>query len=223
VLAGCAVAGEPDPVSHLTAEAPSIRILSLGDSYTTGESVDPAARWPVQLAERLRKLGLSVADPVIVARTGWTTGELQAGIRHADPQGEYDLVTLLIGVNDQYRGQDVTQYRAQFRSLMQQSIDLAGGNPGRVVVVSIPDWGVTPFAEGLDRELIRDEIDGFNDANRLVTEAFGAVYVDITPDSRRAEQFPDLIAGDGLHPSGKMYASWVELMLPDILAILGGK
>jgi lysophospholipase L1-like esterase len=147
---------------------------------------------------------------------------LLAGIRQANPQGEYDLVTLLIGVNNQYRGGAIAEYRTQLRSLLQQSIGFAGGNPQRVVVISIPDWGVTPFAEGMDRKQIGDEIDRFNMANRQEAEAVGAAYVDVTPDSRRAAQVPDLNASDGLHPSGKMYASWVDLMLPEILAILGG-
>jgi lysophospholipase L1-like esterase len=220
-LVGCAMAGEPDQVNQPSGNAP-IRILSLGDSYTIGESVDPSARWPVQLVEALRKRGLSVADPVIVARTGWTTSDLQAGIRQANPQGEYDLVTLLIGVNNQYRGGELAAYRTQLRSLLQQSVDFAGGNPRRVVVISIPDWGVTPFAAGLDRNRIRDEIDGFNEVNRQEAETAGAAYVDITTDSRRAALIPDLIAGDGLHPSEKMYASWVDLMLPEILGILEG-
>jgi lysophospholipase L1-like esterase len=221
-LAGCATVAEPGLLNQPSGEAPPIRILSLGDSYTIGESVDSAARWPVQLAEALRKYGLSVADPVIVARTGWTTSDLQAGIRQTDPKGEYDLVTLLIGVNNQYRGGELAEYRTQLRSLLQQSIGFAGGNPQQVVVISIPDWGVTPFAEGLDRKRIRDEIDAFNAVNRQEAEAVGSVYVDITPESRRAAQVPDLIAGDSLHPSGKMYASWVDLMLPAILGILEG-
>jgi lysophospholipase L1-like esterase len=222
ILAGCPMLDELGPVERPASQASPIRILSLGDSYTIGESVLPSARWPVQLAVALRKRGLHVADPVIVARTGWTASELQAGIQQADLQAEYDLVTLLIGVNNQYRGEELAKYRIQLRSLLQKSISFTGGKPGRVVVISIPDWGVTPFAEGLDRDRIRDKIDEYNEANRQEAEAVGAAYVDITPDSRRAAQVPDLIASDGLHPSAEMYASWVDLMLPEILGILEG-
>lgn len=179
------------------------RYLALGDSYTIGESVDPAERFPVQLA---RLLGLR--EPQIVARTGWTTDELDAAIDAARPQGPFDLVTLLIGVNNQYRGRSVDEYRTQFAALLQRAIGFAGGNPANVVVVSIPDWGVTPFAQGRDRAQIAREIDQFNAVNREEAQRAGATWVDITPISRRAD--PALVAADGLHPSGRQYAEWAR-------------
>ncbi|MGE5730807.1 MAG: SGNH/GDSL hydrolase family protein, partial [Gemmatimonas sp.] len=146
--------------------AAEIRILALGDSYTIGEGVTTDERWPMQLAAMLRARALQVAAPTIVARTGWTTDELSAGIDDARPTGTYDLVTLLVGVNNQYRGRGVDEYRAQFRALLARAIGFAGGRADRVIVLSIPDWGATPFADGRDRGRIALDIDAFNDANR---------------------------------------------------------
>lgn len=223
-LAGCATSGP----TATSLETPSrrqatIRILALGDSYTIGESVEPAGRWPVQLADRLRQQGLAVADPEIIARTGWTTTELQAGILAADPQGDFDLVTLLIGVNNQYRGYPLQEYRAQFQELLQQSVGFAGGDPRKVVVLSIPDWGVTQFAWGRNTTQIAQEIDTFNAVNRDESLAVGVIYVDITPDSRRVAEESNLTATDGLHPSAQMYALWVDRMLPQVLDTLEAK
>jgi lysophospholipase L1-like esterase len=190
-----------------------MRILCLGDSYTIGESVPVAERWPVQLAEVLRERGMDVADPVIIAKTGWTTDELSEAIDEADPQGPFDLVTLLIGVNNQYRGRSAEEYRRQFHGLLARAIGFAGGRAGRVIVLSIPDWGVTPYAADRDRQQISREIDAFNAINREETGKAGARYVDITPISREAVSQPALIAEDGLHPSGGMYRRWVEAVL----------
>lgn len=187
-----------------------MRFLALGDSYTIGESVVEAERWPNQLAERLKVEGLPVVV-TIIARTGWTTDELAAAIDRASPQGPYDLVSLLIGVNNQYRGRDADEYHREFRALLERAIAFAGGESGRVIVLSIPDWGVTPFASGRDRAQIAQEIDTFNAINRTEAELRGVAYVDVTPVSRRATFEPELIAGDGLHPSGKMYAEWTEM------------
>ena len=191
------------------------RILALGDSYTIGESVDAADRWPVRLARRLRERGLATDDVVIIARTGWTTDELSAAIDDANPLGPFDLVSLLIGVNDQYRGRDAESYRAGFTALLQRAIGFAGGSPRRVLVVSIPDWGVTPFAADRDRAQIAAEIDRFNAVNREEAERAGARYADIGPVSREARNDPTLTAGDGLHPSAAMYRRWVEIILPE--------
>ena len=191
-----------------------MRFLALGDSYTIGESVFPAERWPAQLAVLLRAEGLQIDDPLIIATTGWTTGELWAGIERAAPAGTYDLVSLLIGVNNQYRGRGQDEYCQQFVDLLQRAIGFAGGQSGRVIVLSIPDWSVTPFAEGRDRAAIAAEIDAFNAINREEAEQLGAPYVDVTPISRTAANDASLIAGDGLHPSGKMYAEWARLALP---------
>lgn len=188
-----------------------MRFLALGDSYTIGEKVDSASRWPVQLAGALRARGIDVADPEIVARTGWTTDELAAGIEAAAPGGPYSLVSLLIGVNNQYRGRDSEQYRAEFRSLLAQAIEFAGGKAGHVLVLSIPDWGVSPFAAGRDRAKIAGEIDHFNVIARAETIDAGAAWVDVTPASR--EQHAGWFGPDGLHPTAAQYARWVALAL----------
>ena len=162
------------------------RFLALGDSYTIGEAVDPAERWPERVAAMLRARGSEIADPEIIALTGWTTDELAAGIAAAAPRGPYDVVSLLIGVNNQYRGRRAEEYRAEFRSLLAAAIAFAGGRARRVVVLSIPDWGVTPLAEGRDRAAIGAEIDRFNAIGREEAERGGARFVDITPASRES-------------------------------------
>lgn len=210
----------PEQTSSSTTDAQELRYLALGDSYTIGESVTEDQRWPVLLAERLQAGGQSTAAPEIIARTGWTTDELQAAIQNTDPQGPYDLVSLLIGVNNQYRGYDLETYRQELRQLIEQSIALAGGRPGRVIVLSIPDWGVTPFAGSRDREQIAREIDAFNAVKQEEARAAGVRFVDITPISRQAVDNPALIAADGLHPSGEMYRQWVELIFPVVSEML---
>jgi len=196
-----------------------LRYLALGDSYTIGESVAESERWPNQLAASLKQKGYAT-EVTFMARTGWTTDELWQGIQKANPQPPYDLVSLLIGVNNQYRGYDINEYREEFRSLLTKSIEDAGGDKNRVFVVSIPDWGVTPFAAGRDAPQISSEIDAFNTVNRQEAEAAKAHYVDITPISRQAVGDPSLIAYDGLHPSGKMYGLWVEELLPEVIKVL---
>ncbi|MEX0781419.1 MAG: SGNH/GDSL hydrolase family protein [Dehalococcoidia bacterium] len=198
-----------------------MRFLALGDSYTIGEAAEPAERWPEQLAEMLRTRGVNIEVIEIVAATGWTTDELSAAIDAVRPTGPYDLVSLLIGVNNQYRGRTVEEYRREFGQLLERAVDLAGGEPGRVIVLSIPDWGATPFAEGRDRAQIAREIDGFNALNREAATSTGARYVDVTPVSREAATDPALVARDGLHPSGEQYRRWAELVLPAALLALG--
>lgn len=198
-----------------------MRYLALGDSYTIGESVPESERWPVQLAALLLQQGIEIEPPQIIAKTGWTTDELAAAIDAANPQGPFDLVSLLIGVNNQYRGRDQDEYRVQFAALLDRAIGLAGGDPANVIVVSIPDWSVTPFASERHPEQISAEIDAFNAINFAETKRRGAHYVDVMPFSRTALDDPSLIAGDGLHPSGKMYAEWARLTLPEVLAALG--
>lgn len=189
----------------------AMRFLALGDSYTIGEQIDSAGRWPVQLAQALRAHALNVGDPEIIARTGWTTDELAAGILAAPPSGHYDLVSLLIGVNNQYRGRDAEQYRAEFKALLAQATAFAGGRASRVIVLSIPDWGATPFADGRDRGKIGADIDHFNSIGRAETLAAGAHWVDVTPASR--EQHVGWTAPDGLHPSAAQYARWTGLAM----------
>ena len=198
----------------------AMRFLALGDSYTIGESVAPTERWPVQLAALLCHEGLALDEPHIIATTGWTTDELSAGIDRADPRGPFELVSLLIGVNNQYRGRDLGEYRAQFAGLLARALAFAGGSPTRVLVLSIPDWGVTSFAQGRDRAAIGRAIDQFNSVNHAAAEQTGTAYVDVAPISRQAGLDPALIAGDGLHPSGKMYAEWARLVLPAARAAL---
>src|SRR5216684_9187129 len=180
-------------VTLMLVMTPSPRFLALGDSYTIGESVAVSERWPVELARQLRKNGIDIADPQIIAKTGWTTDELSSAIDAAKPTGPYALVTLLIGVNNQYRGRDAEQYRKEFVALLQRAIAFAGNDPKHVLVVSIPDWGVTPFAAGRDRAKIGAEIDHFNAINAEETKRAGARYADITPVSRHAATDPGLL------------------------------
>ena len=183
--------------------------LALGDSYTIGESVAASDRFPIQLAGKLK-----IGEPRIIATTGWTTDELESAVDRAKPKGPFDLVTLLIGVNDQYRGRSAETYKAEFDAVLERAIALAGGRPARVVVISIPDGGVTPFAANRDRSKIAAEIDRFNAINHKDAVHAGARYADITPLSRRAAADRSLIAPDGLHPSARMYAQWIDVILP---------
>lgn len=222
LLLACSSRGtdSPKPASRQT-----IRYLALGDSYTIGESVAENERWPVQLIENIKTSPSFQAASVdieltLIARTGWTTDELWKGIEQAGLTPPYDLVSLLIGVNNQYRGRSLEEYREQFRFLLGKAIEYAGNDPEKVFVVSIPDWSVTPFAAGRNSTQIAAEIDAFNALNRAEAEAAGVAYVDITPASRAAASDRSLIALDGLHPSGKMYAGWVELILPVALQSL---
>ncbi|MDB5325145.1 MAG: GDSL-like Lipase/Acylhydrolase [Phycisphaerales bacterium] len=189
----------------------AVPFLALGDSYTIGEHVPDTERWPVQLAARLRARGVDVGDPRIVARTGWTTDELSAAMDETELHGPYRLVTLLIGVNDQFRGGAPEVYRPKFAAMLERAIALAGGKPQAVLVLSIPDWGVMPFAEGRDRSAIGQQIDAFNDVGRDECAKHGVGFVDVTPVSREATTQPSLGAVDGLHPSGTQYARWAAL------------
>lgn len=198
---------------------PDIRFLALGDSYTIGESVSEDERWPNQLAEVLQTNSTST-KVTFIARTGWTTSELWDGIQAALPKPPYDVVSLLIGVNNQYRGLDIVEYREEFVFLLNKAIEYAGGDPDRVIVLSIPDWGVTLFARSRDSKAIAVEINQFNSVNKEEAEKAGAHYVDVTPISREAVTDSSLIASDGLHPSGKMYAEWAKLALPEVLKII---
>ncbi|MFY9824150.1 MAG: SGNH/GDSL hydrolase family protein [Thermoanaerobaculia bacterium] len=212
-------AAAPTPAPHKPA-----RFLALGDSYTIGEGLVPAQRWPVQLAALLRQRGVAAEEPQIIARTGWTVADLVAAVTEARPQGPFDLVTLQIGVNDQYQGADPVRYRPGFAALLKRAVALAGGSPKRVVVLSIPDWSITPFAgeTGRDRSQTAAEIERFNRVDREETARAGARWVDVTPSSRKAAADRSLLAPDGLHPSATMYGEWARLALPEALAALGG-
>lgn len=195
------------------------RFLALGDSYTIGEGVPEAGRWPVQLVADLAAAGIPVAAPRIVAVTGWTTDELAAGMDAAALAPGWDLVTLLVGVNNQYRGRGEDAYRREFAGLLARAVALANGRAGSVVVVSIPDWGVTRFAResGRDRAAIGAALDRFNAIARAEAGAGGAAFVDIT-DLTRAH--PDELADDGLHPDARQYARWIERIAPAARAAL---
>ncbi|MCP9767324.1 SGNH/GDSL hydrolase family protein [Lacihabitans sp. LS3-19] len=189
--------------------------LALGDSYTIGESVKNSERWPVQLVAKLKEKNIDFSEPKIIAKTGWTTDELIAAISKESINQKFDMVSLLIGVNNQYRGRSSAVFVEEFKSLLQQAIGFSKNGKKGVFVVSIPDWGVTPFASGRDKESIAKQIDEFNSLSKSVCEKEGIVYVDITDISRIPD--PSLIASDGLHPSGNMYAKWVERIFPTII------
>jgi lysophospholipase L1-like esterase len=198
-------------------EKPAVfKYLALGDSYTIGESVEADERFPALLTDSLVRRYDIVIDYEIIAKTGWTTRQLLAAIEMEAPEPSYNLVTLLIGVNNQYRKRDTAEYRTEFCELLQKAISFAGNKQKRVIVISIPDYGVTPFAENMNSELIAEEINAFNAINFEETKKSGAHYLDITGISRMAADDPSLLAGDGLHPSPIMYRLWVDAMFPVI-------
>ena len=188
----------------------ALTYLALGDSYTIGEAVPQQESFPFQLVTQLKTNNISVAKPKVIAKTGWTTDELQTAIKAENITQNYDIVTLLIGVNNQYRGYSLDTYRKEFKELLNTAISFAGKNKKRVFVVSIPDWGVTPFGKSSGRNIqtIASEIDAFNAIKKEETLAAGISYTEITLASRNAATDLSLVAKDGLHPSGKMYAEW---------------
>ena len=194
--------------------------LALGDSYTIGERVAEADRWPVQLAALAKTVGLALQAPDIIARTGWTTAELQEAIRESGNQQTYGLVSLQVGVNNQYRGQSPVTYRLEFRQLLQTAIHFAGGQAGHVFVLSIPDWGQSPAGRGRDREQITIEIDQFNAAAREECQRAGVAFVDITPATRAAAGDASQFAHDGLHYSGRQMQQWAQQALPVVQKLL---
>ena len=200
----------------------SLAYLALGDSYTIGEGVDAAGRWPQQLATALRANGIDLADPRIIATTGWTTDELSAAMDAAEPLGTWDFVSLLIGVNNQYRGRGVDDYVGEFHRLLRRAIALAGGRADRVLVLSIPDWGATPFAfaSGRDRSAIAADLDAYNAAAHALCAAHGVAFVDITGISRDGGDAPEMLADDALHPSARQYARWTGAALPVAVAAM---
>ncbi|XVJ65988.1 MAG: SGNH/GDSL hydrolase family protein [Lacibacter sp.] len=184
--------------------------LAIGDSYTIGESVPASKNFPNQTAALLKKAGINITEPTIIAKTGWTTDELQEQLSRTRLAVPFDFVTLLIGVNNQYRGRSAEEYAKQFEELLQQAIDYAGGKTNHVIVLSIPDWGITPFAEGRDRKQIAKEIDFYNSINERISKQYKVHYINITPFTREAAADKTLVAKDGLHPSAKDYARWAE-------------
>jgi lysophospholipase L1-like esterase len=202
-----------------------LNYLALGDSYSIGEGVAAEARWPMQLAHALRGEGIALADPDIIAATGWTTDELDAAIDAAQPAAGYDLVSLLVGVNNQYRGRGLDEYRHQFAALLERAIALAGDRHERVLVLSIPDWGATRFGRDCGRDLVAvaHELDAFNAVARDICAAHGVAFVDITAVSRERGADAAMLADDGLHPSAAMHARWTQLALPVARRLLASR
>jgi lysophospholipase L1-like esterase len=195
--------------------------LALGDSYTIGQSVNEGERFPAQIVSFLKQDSIYFNAPEYIAVTGWTTRNLLNAIAATPPSKlSYDFVTLLIGVNNQYQGLSQTEYTTEFTELLNKAIQFAGNRPGRVAVLSIPDWGVTPFANGRDKNEIAKQIDAFNAINKQITLDKAVKYINITPSSRMVATDPSLVAGDGLHPSGKEYQKWAVLLAPVIKASL---
>lgn len=208
----------------MTGEAPrsvgeETSFLALGDSYTIGESVDQKFRWPVQLAEALRKRGYPLGDPKIIAKTGWTTGDLLQAMDAELGDEQYDLVSVLIGVNNQYQGRSVSEYEDDLHKIFRQAIRVSKNGRDGVFVVSIPDYGATPFGSSKAAE-IAAEIDQFNAIFEKVAQEYELPFYNITPISRTAVSDPELTAEDDLHPSGKMYRLWVEEIAKQVATLL---
>lgn len=197
------------------------RYLALGDSYTIGEGVEDHERWPNQLVDMLRHRGVEISDAHIVARTAWTTDELSDAIDAEGVKGPFDLVTLLIGVNDQYRSRPVESFTTEFRTLLKRCARFAANKTSRVIAISIPDWAATPFAEGRDRSLISGEILTYNTAAEELARAARVRWVNVTEVSRAMMHDSTLVAVDGLHPTAAMYRKWAEEILPVALTVLG--
>lgn len=201
-------------------EESAVTYLALGDSYTIGESVAEAERFPVVLVNELEEAGVEVTGPKIIARTGWTTADLLRAMEKADLDGqEFDLVSLLIGVNNQFQGRSTKEYAEEFRLLLSKAIKLAGGEKESIFVVSIPDYGYTPYGEP-QQEAISTQIDLFNSINKEIAMEVGVQYFNITPISRQGLENTNLVADDKLHPSGEQYRLWVDLMLEEVLLMV---
>lgn len=230
LVTACSAAGErgktavSETGTRATEREGPARFLALGDSYTIGESVASDQRWPVQLVKALRSEGIEIQSPRIIAETGWTTDELADAVQAAEPEHRFDLVSLMIGVNNQYRGRAVDDFREELDRLIERAIRLAGGSAGRVILISIPDWGVTPYARKDERspERIAAEIDAFNDVIRELAKRHGTRHVNVTDISREVADDILLVANDGLHPSPQQYRRWTKRILPVAREILGG-
>jgi lysophospholipase L1-like esterase len=219
-LLACGKAKEPAVIyTAPPANGPVKTWLALGDSYTIGQSVTESERFPNQTANILKQSGINIGTPDYIATTGWTTSNLMDAIQ-AQNAAKHDVVSLLIGVNDEYQRHDTTGYRQRFTDLLVRSVQLANGKKENVFVLSIPDYSVTPFASGGDTAQVRKEIDWFNTINKQVTNAYQCPYLDITPSTREARNNPALIANDGLHPSGMEYKKWAVSLAPMMLPVL---
>ena len=194
--------------------------LALGDSYTIGEGVPLYQSYPYQAVQLLRSWGQGFHAPEIVAKSGWTTSELSFRIDHTILNTVYDFVSLLIGVNNQYRGMSSNLYAIEFEQLLTKAIAFAGGKATAVFVLSIPDWSLTPFANGRDTAKIAGEIAVFNDINRSLSEKYGTHYIDITSGSPETSDDLSFITEDGLHPSAKAYERWAGMLADAIIKAL---
>lgn len=235
IAASCSSSLAPQPsgksispqATDMPNESPTtdpISYLALGDSYTIGEGVPNQETYPVLLTKLLAAKGISISSPKVIATTGWTTAELQQGIQQAGIEGNrYELVTLLIGVNNQYRGLSLESYRQELSELLDQAIAFADGKTHRVKVISIPDWSVSDFAkqQGVDKEKVSSEIDAFNASKQEICLQRSIYYIDITNEYRQIGHQPEHLVEDGLHPSGIIYASWANQLLPEVHSSLG--
>lgn len=203
-----------------TPNSEHIRYLALGDSYTIGTGIEEENNYPNQLSDSLSTKGLTIDTTQIIAVNGWTTTDLKDGIEATNPDSSFDMVSLLIGVNNQYQGLELELYRTEFRELLEQAVTFAGNDTARVWVISIPNYGVTPFAESRNPVIIRQEIQVYNGIAKEIASEYGIPFVDITPISELAADDTSLLASDELHPSAQMYAMWVEEMLPTVTQIL---
>jgi len=191
--------------------------LALGDNYTVGESVLQNQSWPFQLTKVLSEKNIKISSPRIIAKTGWNSSELKIGINNSSLDFPYDWVSLLIGVNDQYQGRNIEEFKEQFEVLLAEAISFSGNKKERVFAVSIPDWAVMPFAKELNREQISKEIDDFNQVIYEVCSFENIHFIDITSISRSVKDNPSFIAKDSLHPSGTQYSRWIKQMIPFFL------
>ena len=195
------------------------KFLALGDSYTIGQSVEINERWPVQFLKELKTSTSAIDTLQIIAQTGWRVDQLKEAMNNSDLQPPYGLVSLLIGVNNQFQGQDAVGFRPEFIEILEKSLKLVENRTERLFVISIPDWGSSPYGASLNREKISKEIDDFNTVLKEESEKRGIRYFNITTISRRALTDNSLIASDRLHPSGKMYKLWVDKIIPVISKI----
>ena len=217
MLSSC---GSTSEIPRATSAENNISYLALGDSYTIGESVAEQERWSVQLSQKLRDSGYSVQSPKIIARTGWRTDELLAAMDEQLGEEKYDLVSILIGVNNQYQGRDLEQFQEELELIIQQAIQKSKNGAENVFVVSIPDYSVTPFAQGSNVDEIAHEIMVYNERCMITSSNYGVKYFYITDISEEAATNPDFVADDGLHPSGEMYRRWVERIFPEVKQML---
>ena len=199
---------------------PAKTYLALGDSYTIGQSVSANERFPAQTVSLLKQQGINLNDPVYIAQTGWTTSNLQSAIINQNPPSTFDVVSLLIGVNDQYQGMDTSGYALRFTQSLEKAIQLAGGKKSNVFVLSIPDYSATPFVAPVNKSKVSVEINWFNAINKRITESYNVNYTDITPSTREAATNTALVANDNLHPSGLEYKKWADMLAPKMRTVL---